>query len=62
MRMTWPSPSPPTADTMYVQFCRCTEFCGWFSMFYYAKFEVFTAVTLKHRVFWDVTSCSLVEV
>jgi hypothetical protein len=32
--------------------------CG---KFLYARFEVFTAVTMKNAIFWDVTSCGFCE-
>jgi hypothetical protein len=28
----------------------------------YVRFEVFTAVTMKNSVFWDITSCALVRI
>jgi hypothetical protein len=30
-----------------------------YNIFYYVKFEVFTAVTMKNGVFWDVTPCGV---
>jgi hypothetical protein len=31
---------------------------GFFSALQFVRFEVFTAVTMKNGVFWDVTPCS----
>jgi hypothetical protein len=31
-------------------------------IFYYDRFEILTAVTVKSTVFWDVAPCSMVEV
>jgi hypothetical protein len=29
--------------------------------YHYARFEFFTAVTMKNAIFWDVTSCGFVR-
>jgi hypothetical protein len=34
---------------------------GNFADNFYGRFEVFTAMTMKNAVFWDVTLCALVR-
>jgi hypothetical protein len=42
---------------MYLlHFLPCTISCC-LILILYVRFEVFTAVTMKNAVFWDVTSC-----
>jgi hypothetical protein len=48
----------PETTAVYLQHgIHCHQFWMYLLNYYYVRFEVFTVVTMKYGVLWDVTPC-----